>query len=154
MSYEIKSDVLPERLTLVKRAHLDSGGFGGWLHEAYGELFSYIAMRKVPVTGPPFGRYAFNGGIGVEAGVPIAARVPACGDLVTSALPSTRAATTCHMGSYDKLRDAYDALEKWVHDHGFERNGLHWEVYLTDPQAQPDPRLRQTIVIMPYRVPT
>jgi len=71
-----------------------------------------------------------------------------------SFLPSTKVATTCHMGRYDKLRDAYDALEKWVHDHGFERNGLHWEVYLTDPEVQPDPRLQQTIVIMPYRIPT
>jgi AraC family transcriptional regulator len=110
------------------------------------------------VTGPPFARYAFNGGVGVEAGVPVAAPRPDNGDLVMSLLPATEAAITCHMGPYDRLEDAYDALEKWIHDHGFERNGLHWEVYLTDPQAQPDPVRWQTIVLMPlphlHRRPT
>jgi effector-binding domain-containing protein len=156
MSYSITTDVLPARLTLVERAHVAAGDLDGWLRRCYRELFSYIASRDVVVTGPPFGRYAFHddGGIEVEAGVPVAAPVAAGGELVMSSLPATNAVTTCHAGPYDRIVDACDALEKWVHDHGFERAGPHWEVYLNDPGVQPDPGRWRTIVIMPYRTPT
>jgi len=156
MLYDITSDELPERVTLVKRAHLEAYEVGGWLYRAYEELFSYVASRDVVVTGPPFGRYTFHddddgGGVEVEAGVPVAAPFAAGGELVMSSLPATKAVATCHAGPYDRLIDACDALEKWIHDHGFERGGPHWEVYLNDPGVQPDPERWRTIVIMPYR---
>jgi effector-binding domain-containing protein len=153
MSYDIRAEALPERLTLVKRAHVAPDELGGWLHRAYQELFAYIAERDVPVTGPPFGRYASNDGIIVEAGIPIAAPIPVSGDLVLSSLPATDAATTCHVGPYERLLDASDALEKWIHDHGYERKGPYWEVYVSDPESSHDPETLQTVVIMPYRLP-
>ncbi|HEU5158434.1 MAG TPA: GyrI-like domain-containing protein [Streptosporangiaceae bacterium] len=154
MSYSITSDALPQRLTLIERAHLDITDVAGWLQRVYQEVFSYIASRDVVVTGPPFGRYTFHDGtVDVEAGVPVAAPVAAGGHLVMSVLPPTKAAVTCHIGPYERLIDAYEALEKWIHDHGFERNGPHWEVYLTDPLCQPDAERWRTVVIMPYRTP-
>ena len=54
-------------------------------------LASSTSPAAAPVAGPPFGRYAFNGGVGVEAGVPVAAPLPETGDLVMSSLPATEA---------------------------------------------------------------
>jgi effector-binding domain-containing protein len=153
MSYDIQPEELPARLTLVKRAHPPVHETGRWLHRTYQELFDYLARQDVAVTGPPFARYAFGEGFGVEAGFPVAAPVHGEGGIVMSSLPPTRAATTLHTGPYERLGDAYDALEKWIADHGQERNGLHWEVYLTDPETEPDPRRYQTIVVMPFRSP-
>lgn len=151
MAYEITAEALPERMTLVKRARLAYGDIGDWLHRAHRDVVVQIAAHDVPVTGPPFARYALDGELDVEAGLPVAARVPARGGLVMSSLPATTAAVTCHVGPYDRLGDARDALEKWIRDRGFEPAGRPWEVYLTDPRWRPDPERRTTVVIMPYR---
>jgi effector-binding domain-containing protein len=46
-----------------------------------------------------------------------------------AATPGGLVATTTHIGPYEKLRAAHDALHQWVHENGHKLAGPSWEVY-------------------------
>ncbi|HYO20461.1 MAG TPA: hypothetical protein VES02_17550, partial [Dermatophilaceae bacterium] len=45
---------------------------------------------------------------------------------------------------------SYGALTAWMRDRGVEPNGDMWEVYLSDPVAEPDPSTWRTEIYTPY----
>ena len=42
------------------------------------------------------------------------------------------------MGPYDALRQTWAALTEWMSSQGLQPAGAPWEVYVTDPGAEPD----------------
>jgi AraC family transcriptional regulator len=58
-------------------------------------------------------------------------------------------ATTVHAGPYDKLPDAYAAIEQWMEAEGLVAAGAPWESYLNDPSDFPDPKDWKTEVSWP-----
>ena len=48
-------------------------------------------------------------------------------------------AVTWHIGPYETLPEAYEAIETWTADHGLASAGPMWEIYWSDPQVEPDP---------------
>ena len=64
-------------------------------------------------------------------------------------LPGGTVAATVHHGPYDRLLDAYAALERWIEAQRLTRAGAPWEVYVTDPAEYPDPRDWRTEVFWP-----
>lgn len=119
-------------------------------------VFNFLKSRGLTPAGPPFGRYhSFSlEKIDLEAGLPVA-KAPALtdedGPLQAGELPAGEAAVLMHLGPYDDLKRTYDALEGWLADHRREPSGGPWELYLTDPMAEPDPQKWQTEVIWPLR---
>jgi effector-binding domain-containing protein len=87
----------------------------------------------------------------IEAGFAVPRVLPGAGEVVPSTLPACRALTTIHIGPYETLGDTWGALEAWAIEHHFERGDVMWEVYLTDPQAVPDPAQWQTKLIVPIK---
>jgi effector-binding domain-containing protein len=51
------------------------------------------------------------------------------------------------------MEDAYKAVLDWIHSHGFEPAGGHWEVYHTNPIEEPDQARWRTDVVTPYSGP-
>ncbi len=45
----------------------------------------------------------------------------------------------------------YRAVAAWISGHGGEVVDDAWEVYLSDPTAQPDPATWRTEIVQPYR---
>lgn len=153
MAYEISSMTLPAQPAAVIRDKLMAGEMSVWLPQAYGELFDYLSRIDEAPAGPPYARFRFlsEDEVEVEAGVPVDTAVEAEGRVEAGELPAGPVATTLHTGRYEALDLAYVALHTWLAERGFEPLGSHWECYLTDPQAQPDPEHWQTIVVQPYR---
>ncbi|OWY63184.1 hypothetical protein B7486_54480 [cyanobacterium TDX16] len=56
-----------------------------------------------------------------------------------------------HVGPYDQVEPAYRAAAEWVTEHGGTLDGDAWEVYLSDPDVEPDPATWRTEVVQPYR---
>ena len=150
--YEIQTQTLAAQPTAVERTILHTGEIGPWLGRVYAEVAAAVAARHIGPAGPPFARYHRLGGdrFEVEAGFPVTAPIESGGDVRPSALPGGPAATTVHVGPYDQMEPAYQALDSWVRGHGGEPAGDAWEVYLSDPASQPDPAAWRTGVVQPY----
>ena len=54
-----------------------------------------------------------------------------------------------HVGPYDTMADTYTQLLAWAADNGLELATGMWEVYLSDPSAEPDPATWRTEVFWP-----
>jgi effector-binding domain-containing protein len=155
MTYEITSRSLEEVETAVEYATLERADVGAWLGKAYPEIAAYLERKGAGPTGPPFARYRPVGPdtFEVEAGYPASTPVGGEGEIEPSDLPAGPAATTVHIGYFDTITAAYDALAKWIRDNGGEPNGDGWDVYLSDPAAERDHSKWRTEVVMPYRTP-
>lgn len=151
--YRVEERDLTEQPTLVTRARLRIPDIRGWIGPAFGRVMAAIQAAGSPLVGPPFARFEPVDGrldtFDVEAGFPVSAPISATAeDLQASSLPGGPAAVTVHVGPYDEMTPAYDALEKWVVDHGGAVAGTPWENYLSEPVGDPATWMNQ--VVLPY----
>jgi effector-binding domain-containing protein len=119
--------------------------------EALGELGRRMAEAGVELAGPPFTRYLSFGPerILAEIGVPVLRPAPHSGRVFPGRLQGGRVASVIHVGPYEALADAYVRLQRWLDDHGLHGTGPMWEVYWSDPQAEPDSASWRTEILVP-----
>ncbi len=152
MPYVIESVTLPGQPAIALREDVPREKIGEWIGGAYEKIFSHLGRAGVQPAGPPFARFEFHGDrIDAEAGVPVSAPVSEEGGFSSVQLPAGTAAVTVHVGPYETLDQAYQALKDWVAARGCEMAGAWWEEYLTIPSEEPDPAAQRTRVVMPYR---
>lgn len=152
ITYEVAARHLDQQFTAVVRGEMPAHEMSIWLPEAYHAVFDYLRRAGITPLGPPFARFTFLGDtVALEAGAPVNAEVPGEGRVQPSALPAGPAAVTTHFGPYEQLDQALGAVTRWLDSRGLEAAGPHWEVYFTDPNAEPDPSRWRTEVVVPYR---
>jgi effector-binding domain-containing protein len=150
--YDIEERTLTEQATVVVRGKLAPDEMPGWFPRIYAQIMAHTQSVGIYPIGPPFARYRrLNGKFEVEAGFPVPLAVQSVGVIEGSTLPGGTAAATMHVGPYDMMEPAYEALEAWVAEHGVELAGPAWEVYLTDPSVEPDPATWRTEIIQPFQ---
>ena len=151
-TYEVRTEQLRPTLTAVVRGEMPPGQMSAWLPEAYAAVFDYLRRAGVPPVAPPFARLTFLPDmVAIEAGVPVPAEVAGDGRVEPSSLPEGPAAITTHFGPYEDIEHALDVVTDWLTGRGLQSAGPHWEVYHTDPNAEPDPTRWRTDIIQPYR---
>ncbi len=143
---------LPRQPTFVVRGRVAVEDIGQWL----GPVFHRTAAAAgSSIVGPPFARYHMVGEapteFEVEAGFPVAVAGTAENGVETSELPGGPALVVTHIGPFDEIASAYEAVTEWLAEHGDETAGAPWEVYLTDPAQEPDPARWRTEIVQPYR---
>ncbi len=155
MAYEIEARTLDEQDTAVEFATLPVNEIGPWLGKVYADVAGYLGRKGAGPVGPPFARYhpVGDGTFEVEAGFVATTPVGGEDEIEPSDLPKGTVAVTVHVGPFDAMVPAYEALTAWVAAQGGTPAGDPWEIYLTDPMAEPDPARWRTEVVMPYRVP-
>jgi effector-binding domain-containing protein len=123
----------------------------GFLKAAFPELFGRLRLLRVSPAGPPFVIYHEFGteGTDAEVSVPIDEPVAAAGKIEIRVLPAMTVARTVHVGSYEKLGDAYAAVWDWVRGHGFEAAGPVRERYLDGPGDDVAPSEYRTEIEVP-----
>ena len=119
----------------------------------FGELYGYIQQSGQAPAGMPFAIYhAMDGGsLDLECGMPVAAPMTGTDRIRPGELPCGTAATVTHTGPYDDLGHTWAALTEWMKSQGLEPAGAPWEVYVTDPGAEPDPSKWRTDIFFPVR---
>ncbi len=65
----------------------------------------------------------------IEVGVQVETLFEGNDQVVSSATPGGRVATTLHTGPYDRLGQAHTAIMDWARIKGYPFTGLSWEVY-------------------------
>lgn len=118
-------------------------------------LFALLETEGIHPTGPPFSLYEHMSGetATFEIGVPVDRRldgpVTAAPGVVIegSVLPGGTLATISHIGSYDRLGDAWGAFMEAVTQAGKTAELPFWEIYLTEPGPGVDPETMRTDLV-------
>lgn len=153
--YEIEERTLMPQPTMVVRGKVKLGDIPDFLGRVYCTVERQIREAGAHVAGCPFARYrpldAEFREFEIEAGVPVVLGVAGHGEVELSALPGGTAAVTVHVGPYERMEPAYQALTEWMEQAGVTPDGMAWEVYHTDPDESPDPATWETEIVQPYR---
>lgn len=128
--------------TAVVRAVVPMSELPAFYDRAFGALPQAITAQDVAILGPAFGLYHGIPGetADLEAGFPTDRSVQTDGEVTASGLPGGRVARTVHVGSFDELGPAWQHLSEWIAEQGLQPGDTFWEVYLTEPTPETDPR--------------
>jgi AraC family transcriptional regulator len=141
--------------TLTARFRVSPEQMGPKLAEVLPAIFDYTMENGLELAGHPFSRYHHHDEAAhqfdLEAGLPITEPAQGKDWITASELPAGRAATLWHVGPYEKLGEAHWALRRWVEENGHTPAGGPWEVYVTDPGAEPDPNQWRTQLFQPVQ---
>jgi effector-binding domain-containing protein len=127
----------------------------GHVSELFDRLFKEMGARGIAPTGPTMAIYYDREytpqDVDAEAAVPVAAEELDAGEgCEIRDLPAyEEMATVLHRGPYDDFTPAYDALMKWIEEHGYRIIGPNREHYLTGPEAGVEPDAYVTEIQFP-----
>jgi effector-binding domain-containing protein len=149
MSYEPRIETREARSTAVVHTTVPMSGIGEALSSIFSEVVGYLGrVGAMPLEA--FARYTIHDGgteVDIEAGFSTTGSIRPEGRIETGSLPGGEVATVLHVGPYDRVGEAYEAVEAWLEKTGREQREQPWEVYLSMPEEVP-PR---TLVIFPLR---
>lgn len=151
MQYDVLEKDLNPQPVLVTRRRIKRSEIANVLGEMLGKVFLHAQRAGATIVGQPFIRYLEwgPGMISIEAGLPVAAPSEGDGEVIAERLPGGRMAVTTHRGPYTQLFEAHAAVQQWIEGHGHRAKGSPWEVYVTDPADEPEPKNWRTDVIWP-----
>jgi AraC family transcriptional regulator len=152
MPYSVTQQELAPQPVLLVRRRVRRTDIAKTLAEQLGRIFQHVQSGGGALAGQPFTRY-LEWGPGVltlEVGLPIAAHwKQASGDIRADTLPGGPAATTTHVGAYERLHEAHAAVQLWMEEKNLRGAGAPWEVYVSDPAEVPDPANWRTAIFWP-----
>lgn len=140
-----------EQPTAVVRERVRLDQLPGFFSRAFREAAAALQAQGRHPSGPPFGKYTGmpTEAVDVEAGFPVSQPIAPAGEVVPGVLPGGRVVEAMHVGPYDTIQDTYAELRRYFAEHGLTPGEVMWEVYLSDPQRQPDPATWRTGICWP-----
>ncbi len=117
------------------------------------QVWAYLNQQEHVTVGPAFARYHELGEaqVELEAGFPVAEPIPERSPILRRMLPACTAATILHEGAYDRLPEAYAALEAWIAGQRLKPTEPPWEIYWIDGQQARRPEELRTEIVWPVR---
>lgn len=142
MEREVKIGRREATLVISKRLPVRVSEMPNVIGSAFGEVYGYLGTRGVDPEGPPFIIYhempEADRPIDLEICAPIARATEAPAGWQAQELPAGTFATIMHVGPYETLETAYDALKEYIGAHDMTVTGPPREVYLSEPDTPPD----------------
>ena len=154
MEYQVAVHELQAQPIVSIRGRHAQAEIPAFLGRSFGLLFGHLRLLGVEPAGPPFVIYHAFGPAGMDAEVcvPVEKPVSATGGVQARILPAVTVARTLHVGPYEALGTAYDAVTDWIRGRGFELAGPMRERYLNGPGDHVTPADYQTEVEVPVVV--
>ena len=137
MSHTVRvEDVQSQPLAVVRR-RASARELSTVVPAACGHVWTLVRAHNVDRPGRHVAVY-LDGVINLEVGVEVTNAFVGTDDVVRSATPGGRVATTVHIGLYGGLGRAHAAILAWCTEHGHALAGPSWEIYghWTDDPAQ------------------
>lgn len=153
MSYDINQHDLRPQPVISIRERIEQENLPTFFGRAFSELYAHLGRHGVPPRGEPFVIYHAFGpdGMDTEVCVPVPTVMPVTDRIGYRELPAVAVVDTLHVGPYEGLGQAYQALADWMEDHGFEAAGPVRERYLNEPGPDVPPATYRTVVQIPVR---
>jgi effector-binding domain-containing protein len=135
MGYEVITRNVPDQHIVSLRGRTTRDQLSAYVGTAFGQLYQRLGEAGIAPNGEALAIYHAWGpdGIDVEMCVPMDPDGSLAGDFVERILPAATVAQTLHVGSYDGLKDAYEAVDAWIGKHGFAAAGPSRERYIIGP---------------------
>lgn len=149
-------DVMEVSMLSVKDS-ISMDQIGPKMGEMYGEVIGVMQSNEMEMRSHPVCVYHVwnqeGGYTVVEAGIPILkdAKVKVSGNVMRSGIPPCKAAMAVHTGAYDNLDKTHWAIDEWIKESNMQVTGAPWEVYITDPETEPDTSKWVTEVYYPVQ---
>jgi len=120
------------------------------LGQAFEAILQVAGEAGLQPSGAPFVAYhnMDMADLDIEIGFPFAQKPNGKGPVLAGEIPGGRAAACLHVGPYDKVGAAYDALRQWMRAKGLAPSGVAYEFYLNGPGTTAPAEL-QTQVVFP-----
>jgi len=108
---------------------------------AFGKLMTYIGKNKMQMVGPPRAIwYSWEDEtFEFDNVIPVAKSIKGEGDIKGIKTYAGRAMHVTHKGDYESTQYSWAVLENYMKEKNLETNGDPYEIYITDPQTEPDP---------------
>jgi hypothetical protein len=149
MSVSVKvQTVHPRKLAAVRR-EVAPGAVGSAWGPAVGKVWDFIRSQPGLWTDGHnifLYRHATQPGAPIlcDFGVEVTRTFETAGEVYATETPGGEAAIAVHRGPYNRMNEAYIAIEKWMTANRRESAGDSWEIY-GDPT--PDPSDTETTVV-------
>jgi effector-binding domain-containing protein len=143
-------DTAPQPIVSIRERHA-TGELPAFIARTFGSLFQRLGEIGSAPAGPPFVIYhEFTPDtIDAEVCVPVGRVLPGFDAFASRVLPASIVVRTVHVGPYDELGAAYEAMTDWIRTHGAETAGPVRERYLNGPGDGVRPAAYRTEVEMP-----
>lgn len=153
MKPEFSTTELDAQSIIGIRMTVELAEISGVMGQLFPEVLEYMRKQGQSPVGMPLTLYhCMDGGTAeLECALPIASPIAGTDRIRCSELPSGTMATVTHMGPYDSLPGTWAALMGWIKSEGLAPAGIPWEVYVTDPGAEPDQSKWRTDIFFPVR---
>ena len=153
MKLEFRTTQLEARHIVGIRSTVAMSEIGQAMGTLFGEVHGYIQQGGGKAAGMPLAIYHSMPGptVELECAIPVASAMTGAGRVRAGELPAGTAATVTHVGPYDDLSQTWGALTEWMKSQSLEASGAPWEVYVTDPGAEPDQSKWRTDIFFPVR---
>ncbi|HEY2761563.1 MAG TPA: GyrI-like domain-containing protein [Pirellulales bacterium] len=127
MSYIIRVEQFPgQSLAIVKRTAAKPQ-LGAVIQEACGTVWN--ALRSQQIKGGRHVAVYLDSVYNLEVGTEVDTPFTASGDVIPSSLPAGEVATTTHLGPYQLLGNAHEAIHRWCEANRREPIRPCWETY-------------------------
>ena len=128
MEYGVRLEQLGSRPLAVVRRRASARELARVIPDACGLVWGVVRALQLTGAGRHVALYR-DDQINLEVGVELETPFAGHGEVVGSATPAGAAATVTHLGPYDRLHEAHQAVRQWCADHGYQPAGPHWEIY-------------------------
>lgn len=128
--------------TAVVREVVPTAELAGFFDRSFGALADTISAQQVAICSPALARYygSSDEAADLEVGFATTSAIRPAGDVVASALPGGRVARLVHVGAFDGPAASWTRLQSWIDARALTPGSARWEVYVTKPSPDLDPR--------------
>ncbi len=150
MALEVEiTEARPQPAAVVKLKQVKMEDIAESMEGIYPKVMAYLQKEGIQPAGPPFALYEGEdpGIMDMDVGFPLREPVKGEGDVEPGALPGGKVAATWHIGPYETIGETWSALDAWIKENGHTPAGPGWELYMTDPQQEPDPAKWRTQIL-------
>ena len=154
MAYQVESRELTPELLASVIVECPMADLPRVMPESFGRVWEVITAQGVRPTGGAVALYHKYGedSVRVEIGFTVATEIRADQGVSPSRLPGGLVLTTAHVGRYEEIGPAYQAIQVHAANSGLVLTESMWEVYLTDPVVEPDLSKHVTEIYWPVKV--
>ncbi len=133
MTYDIQTMTAQPEFIAAVRARIRIADIGHTWKPSLDHVWAFL--KSNPALKPGHNLFLYHHGEGREApmdidfGVQVPERFETQGNVKCVTTPTGTIAFTRHIGSYDHLSDAHDAIHAWCRENGRWIGGASWETY-------------------------